>query len=283
MPDSEHVEELIALYVLGGLEKEEAGQVTAHLVSCAACRRLASEALATLALLPYAVPPTPPPPETKARLMARARGEPLPVALTPRPPGFFGRLVLAWRVLAPAVAALGLILVLVLVGLNLSLLRQIAQLRQENTQLAQRLQEEAQHLAQSIDENRNLTERLQQQEQYLALIAGPGIVSRDLRGTDLAPQASGRLYFRPGETTGLLLVYDLSGLAPDETYQFWVIGPEGPQSAGLFRVQPDGRAELPITLPAPVDRYQAVGVSREPAEGSPQPTRIVLMGELSPP
>lgn len=283
MRDAEHVEDLIALYVLGGLEKEEAGQVTSHLVSCAACRRLANEALTTVALLPYAAPPVTPPPETRVRLMARARGEPLPITVAPRPPGFFGRLLLAWRALAPAIAVLGLILMVILVVLDLSLLRQIAQLRQENAQLAQRLQEEEQRLAQSRDENRNLAERLQQQEQYLALIAGPDIVSRDLQGTDLAPQASGRLYFHPGETTGLLLVYGLSGLAPDETYQFWVIGPDGPQSAGLFQVQPDGRGELPITLPAPVDRYQAVSVSREPAGGSPQPTRLVLLGELSPP
>jgi len=280
MPDSEHVEELIALYVLGGLEKEEAGQVTAHLVNCAACRRLANEALATMALLPYAAPPAAPPPETKLRLMARARVEPLPITVAPRPPGFLGRLALALRALAPAITLLGLVLIIVLVVLDLALLRQIAQLRQENDGLARRLQEEEQRLAQVVDENRSLTERLQQQEQHLALIAGPGIVSRDLQGTELAPQASGRLYFRPGEPTGLLLVYGLSGLAPDETYQLWLIGPDGPQSVSLFRVQPDGRAELPITLPAPVDRYQAVAVSREPANCSPQPTRIVLMGEL---
>lgn len=283
MHNAEHVEELIALYVLGGLDKEEAGQVTAHLVSCAACRRLANEALATVALLPYAAPPALPPPETKLRLMARARGEPLPITVAPRPPGFLGRLALAWRALAPAITLLGLILIIVLVVLDLALLRQIAQLRQENDQLAQRLQGEEQRLAQLVDENRNLSERLQQQEQHLALIAGPDIVSRDLRGTDLAPQASGRIYFRPGETTGLLLVYGLSGLAPDETYQLWLIAPDGPQSAGLFRVQPDGRGEFPITLPVPIDRYQAAAVSRELANGSPQPTRIVLMGELSPP
>lgn len=282
MRDTDHVEELIALYALGGLEDSEAERVAAHLATCASCRRLADEALATVAFLPYAAQPVMPTPETKARLMARvgAGAAPARPVAAPRPLSFWGRLVAAWRTLAPALASASLIIALVLAGLNLSLLNLVSQLRQQNVQFAQRLQEQEQELAQLADDNRALRQRLQEQDQHLALITGPDIVSRDLKGTENAPQASGRIYYAPGQTTGLLFVYNLSQLAPDETYQFWMIGASGPESAGLFQVTADGRGELAITLRNPFNFYQAVGVSREPAGGSPQPTRIVLLGEL---
>jgi anti-sigma-K factor RskA len=276
-----HVEDLIALYALGGLDDTEAEYVASHLATCAACRHLAEEALMTVAYLPYAAQPAMPAPETKARLMARVGlGPARPASAAPRPLGFWGQLAATWRALSPALAVLALILTLVLTGLNLSLVNQISQLRQANDQLDQRIQEQEQALAQLADENRTLRQGLQEQEQRLALFLSPDIVVRNLNGTELAPEASGRIYFTPGETTGLLLVYGLSGLSPDETYQFWMIGARGPESAGLFQVGADGRGELALTLGDPFNFYQAVGVSREPAGGSPQPTRIVLLGEL---
>jgi anti-sigma-K factor RskA len=292
MHNTEHVEELIALYALGGLDDGDAGRVSEHLATCESCRRLADETLATVALLPYAAPPVMPAAETKARLMARVQGAPAPAEARPAPArartdvaaergdSFLERLAAAWRQLAPVLATASLVLALVLTALNLSLLNQLSELRRANAELAQRVQEQDRNLALLSDENRTLAQRLVEREQRLALLAGPNVVARDLSGTELAPQASGRIYFQSSETGGLLLVYGLTNLSSDEVYQFWMIGASGPESAGLLRVGADGSGELSVTLNMPFNRYLAVGVSREPAGGSAQPTRIVLQGGL---
>ncbi|MEW2503995.1 anti-sigma factor [Amycolatopsis sp. NPDC047767] len=61
----------------------------------------------------------------------------------------------------------------------------------------------------------------------------------------------------------------LAGVAPLDpahAYQVWLIGPRGPQSAGLLR--PDA-GPLVTALPADVDH---IAVTTEPATGSPRPT-----------
>lgn len=260
MSKSPHVEDLIPFYALGGLEASEAERVAAHLETCPACRHLADEALAIVALLPYAAPPVTPSPETRSRLMARIQrrrtGDEKRTTFALRLPS---PVVNAWRALAPTLAGLGLALAVILAGLNISLLTQINQLRQQN---------------------QNLSERLQQQQQYLALITAQQTQARELKGTDLAPGGAGRIYFDPAQGSGLLVVYGLEALSPNETYQFWMIGANGPESAGLFRVQANGQGELLINWHQAFQNYQAVGVSREPAGGSPQPSRIVLLGQL---
>ncbi|WP_409186536.1 anti-sigma factor domain-containing protein [Amycolatopsis sp. VS8301801F10] len=51
-------------------------------------------------------------------------------------------------------------------------------------------------------------------------------------------------------------------------YQVWLIGPRGPQSAGLLRPG-TGPASLAGVLPPDADR---IGITTEPVTGSPQPT-----------
>ncbi|MET7992278.1 anti-sigma factor [Amycolatopsis sp. NPDC005232] len=58
----------------------------------------------------------------------------------------------------------------------------------------------------------------------------------------------------------------VAALDPAHAYQVWLIGPRGPQSAGLLH--PDSGA-LVSALPADVDH---IAVTTEPATGSPRPT-----------
>ncbi|WP_326836947.1 anti-sigma factor [Amycolatopsis rhabdoformis] len=60
---------------------------------------------------------------------------------------------------------------------------------------------------------------------------------------------------------------DLPALDAAHAYQVWLIGPRGPQSAGLLTA--DSGASVVAALPADADR---VGITVEPAAGSPQPT-----------
>lgn len=72
---------------------------------------------------------------------------------------------------------------------------------------------------------------------------------------------------------------DLPLVAEDRTYQLWLIGDEGPVSAGLFRPDPSGEAI--VLLEGEVSPGLVVGLTEEPAGGSPQPTgEVIASAEL---
>ncbi|MEU8639412.1 anti-sigma factor [Amycolatopsis sp. NPDC048633] len=63
----------------------------------------------------------------------------------------------------------------------------------------------------------------------------------------------------------------LPPLGTGRAYQVWVIGPRGAQSAGLLQA---GSGVLTTPLPADADR---IGITTEPAAGSPQPTTSAVV------
>lgn len=76
----------------------------------------------------------------------------------------------------------------------------------------------------------------------------------------------------------VVLAGDLPPLAPGKTYQVWLLGAGGVHSAGLLA--PDGphrTRPLLADLPGGIDR---VGITAEPAGGSPSPTvpAVVMVG-----
>ncbi|MGY6651334.1 anti-sigma factor [Amycolatopsis sp. TRM77291] len=77
----------------------------------------------------------------------------------------------------------------------------------------------------------------------------------------------------------VVLAGDLPPLAPGKTYQVWLLGASGVHSAGLLA--PDGphrTRPLLADLPGAIDR---VGITAEPAGGSPAPTvPAVVMVDL---
>jgi hypothetical protein len=66
-----HVDDLVAGYVLGALEADEAAAVDAHVRTCAVCERSLAEAQRTASMLPFIVPMHKPPVDSKAALFAR--------------------------------------------------------------------------------------------------------------------------------------------------------------------------------------------------------------------
>lgn len=73
-------------------------------------------------------------------------------------------------------------------------------------------------------------------------------------------------------------VFSASGLNQvdeTETYQLWLIGTDGPKPAGIFRPNEDGTAL--VLLENTVAPGLVLGLTIEPAGGSPAPTGDVLM------
>ena len=77
----------------------------------------------------------------------------------------------------------------------------------------------------------------------------------------------------------MLVVYELPPPPPGQSYQLWVIAGGAPVSAGVFDLDPDGRARYATRSEPPLDGPVTIAVTLEPEGGRPQPTGpMVLAG-----
>lgn len=109
-------------------------------------------------------------------------------------------------------------------------------------------------------------------EALLAQIAAPDARYVDLMSAD-GDRAYGRVAWMPGGGAAVLRGEGLPLLPPDRTYQLWLIGADGvPVSAGVFQSDAQGDALLIFEPTTPLNEVAAIGISSEPAGGSPAPT-----------
>jgi anti-sigma-K factor RskA len=249
---ADHVEDLVEEYALGLLSEEEAARVEAHTATCAACRRELDSALRTAALLAAVAEPAEPPAAASERLLSRVARTRQPEPEKPRRLGFG-----VGGILWPAVAGLSLVLALAMVVWNVSLQTQLQQVGQQNL---------------------DLSERLNRQERRVALVAGPQTDIVEMNGTDESPGSKGRAYLDDGTGTVWVTVSGLPQQDASETYQLWLIGSQGPVSAGFLAATSGGRYEAWLSDMPNLNSYQAVCVSLEQAGGSSQPTKVMVLG-----
>ncbi|HZY42893.1 MAG TPA: anti-sigma factor [Anaerolineae bacterium] len=269
----DRLEDLFSFYALGALSDEERAQVDAYVATDPAAGARLDEALRTAAVMPVSAAPVEPRPRVKSQLMARVyadarvqagaarRAAPI---ISPRR----SRFDLTWlfetrffKIALLAVSTVAIVAVALLAVWAASLNAEVARLRQETAMLQQ---------------------QLSAQRDVLAQIASPQVQAMSISGTDFQPQAHGQMLADPRAHTAILVVSDLKALPTDRVYQFWLIRGQAPISGGIFRVDDQGQAILPIDLADTVGSFDAMGVSIEPAGGSPQPTGdIVMLSRLS--
>jgi anti-sigma-K factor RskA len=99
-----------------------------------------------------------------------------------------------------------------------------------------------------------------------------------LGGKGPQPSARGRVFWSPKAQRGVLVAANLTPLPPDHQYELWVFQKGKPVSAGVFDVDPQGRALFESTQ-FPEAEAQNFAVTIEPRGGVPAPTGpIVLVG-----
>jgi anti-sigma-K factor RskA len=127
--------------------------------------------------------------------------------------------------------------------------------------------------------NSGLNEQLSERENQITLFANAMRVIA-LEGTEDAPAAKGTFY--TGDVTSVLVLQGLPSLPSSQIYELWLIPSDGdPIPAGLARVEESGATTVNIDMTDKAHNFAAVGVSIEPAGGSPQPTGpIVLLGTV---
>jgi anti-sigma-K factor RskA len=253
-------------YVNGSLASAERLAVEAHAALCPACGRLLRDTQEAAALVWLTVPQVEPPPRLRERILTAARAD-LPAPTAGAGPGAAAGRAVAhrrWRLtlshLAAAVSALALMLALGLGGWMVVLQGELARLAAENTQLR---------------------EQLGRQRDALYVLMSPTLVERPLAGGEAAPNARGRLYLDPNRRQGMVVVSELPRLTPDRAYQVWLRGKGGVVSAGLLRMDDRGTGYALLEAVQPLDQFEAIGISLEPAGGSAQPTGPrMLIGSL---
>ncbi len=111
----------------------------------------------------------------------------------------------------------------------------------------------------AADLNTQLQEREDQAQQVAAVLAADGARTIQVEGTTLV--------VAPGQDRAVLASSTLATPEASEVLQVWVIGADGPVSAGLIE-----DPTTPKLLEVPVPEGVLVGVTVEPAGGSEQPT-----------
>lgn len=228
----------IPAYALGALDNREARHLEEHLKSCLACQAELTKYQSVSTNLLSALPPQVPPSSIRKNLMKQLENNPKRTVKS----SFFSSIHFSFRRTAPALAAIFLL------GLNIILFLQIRVLQQEQAHLLQHLEAE---------------------QEAIALLVAPE--------TQIIPSVengAGSLLFNSTTNTAILITRNLPELPDDKVFQIWLINEQEDRiSAGLFESQNDTNYTLiemnGVNL---IEDYVALGITIEPAGGSPGPT-----------
>ncbi len=230
------VEPLLAGYALEALTLEEARVVEEHLGGCERCTAALDDYRAVAIGLLHTPRLKTPPARVRARLLSRVARPAPRASIWDRVAG------LGW-----SRAAFGAVLGAVLI-VNLLVLGQNRAVAGQQQALAQRIAD---------------------QQTAFALITYPTTKIAKVYG-----DGYGTLVYDPGQPVAVLNAWGLSPLPPTKTYQAWLVTANGDRvSGGLFQMPAGARfTTLVINSPSPLSNFVSVGVTVEPAGGSPAPT-----------
>lgn len=240
----ERMEELAAGYALGSLSVDDLGVFEAHRQQCQLCAALVNDFSAIVTILPDSIGEVEPSTSLKSRIFAEIERERL--SIEPPPPLILEEHRRSRRNLWSLAAAA---MLLISTGLGLW-----------NVRLQQDLQ-----VAQS---------REQLQSEVVAALAAGG-ETRQLNGTESAPDARAVVIADPHGQNPMLVVGSLPSLPPGQVYQAWVVGPSGPVDAGVFA--PDQSSGSVIRLTHRPQGSETVALTIEPNGGSPAPTGPIVV------
>lgn len=242
MSEQTHVTEWLPAYALGSLEPEETRQVAAHLADCSACRAELANYADVVDCLALAAPDAVPPDGLKARVMACTQEASPRLSAAFRSGTLHAPPVLPWW--------------------------------QRLVQLLQRTAPAWGAVGLVLIVALGVSNLLLWREANR-----PGAMHAiSLQGTAAAPDAVGTVIVSADGEHGALVVDGLEPLDAARQYQIWLIRGGQRTSGGVFSVDEYGYGVLWVSSPAPLSTYDAVGVTIEPAGGSPGPTGAKVLG-----
>lgn len=246
----------LAAYALG--EADAVPEHLAHLAGCPHCQSALADYRAVAGLLPYAAPDHEPRPALRAQIIAnveRAAAEqavraPLPA----RPAGPFVPSRRRRQIFSPAAwaACAFAALAVMMLGWNLSLRSQIS------------------------DQAAQISFHRQSWQTLVALLNDNTLHWYSVAGE----QANGHAWLAEGGDVLCLVAQKLPPLSDGQAYQVWLEGGSNTVSGGIFPAR-DGNGWVLVQPGGPIDAFQRVFVTVEPAAGSATPSGpAVLSGSL---
>lgn len=230
--------ENLAAYALGALDENETRRLEEHLESCLECQAELTDYISVSEGLLSALPPQTPRPWLRKQLEARLPGN----KKTSGKGSFWSLPRISFGQAGIAVAFIFLL------GLNLYSTLQMRRLQGQQAELTQRIYAE---------------------QSAIAMLAYPGT-----QKISINEGAAGSLLLNAETNTAVLFTWDLPELPVDQTYQIWLIDPQGNRiSGGLFETSPENEyTSVRVAASSPLNDFVAIGVTIEPRGGSPGPT-----------
>ena len=129
------------------------------------------------------------------------------------------------------------------------------------------------------DDQAALEARLSDQFAVLTSVGAGDAFNVELIATDDSPtdEAFATVVLNDSQGIGSLYVTGMPTLDPNMAYQLWLVRDNHTFNAGSFRVSADGSGSLIFHLSEPIESFDAMGISPEPATGSEEPTHPHLV------
>jgi anti-sigma factor RsiW len=238
----EQIEELLPAYALNVASADERAAVDAHVDACPRCADALREIRAVTHGLALRAPRVQPPPGQRAAVLGRvatASASPRSVQSHSHS-GVFERVV---AFLSDAQIARAMLALLLVVGAGAAVY--VGSLSANDAVVRQR-------------------------------VVANSTISVPLKGApERAPNATGRIVYRPGDRVAVIEVKDMPRPPAGRKYCLWLVyrGEDGKNArdvGAFFEVGEDGVAQLLINSPRPMDSYLRFGVSDEPADTPPK-------------
>ena len=284
----EHADQA-AVYALGALTPAERADFEAHLANCALCTAEVRSLTPVAGALALTISTAEPSPAVRDRLLGAIRSSPQrPIqSVEPVSRGVAAltdsRAASSRRTAdrAPTSARFGPYALAASMVLAVTLGVYAAQLRGRITTLEARLRDTVLRAETNerlvADARRSALES----QRTVLVLAAPDLARIDLAGQAAAPQASARAFW--SRSRGL--VFTASNLpAPPSgrAYQLWVLTAQpAPISAGMLKLDANGRATEMIDTPQDLPRPVAMAVTLEPEAGVPAPTGDKYLGGIA--
>jgi len=111
-----------------------------------------------------------------------------------------------------------------------------------------------------------------------AFMSPGGMRAIPLEPGDAAPRATGFVLVSADGADGALVVDGLPSLDEDHEYQLWLVRDGERTSGAIFSTDENSYGGTRIRAPLSLLEYSSVGITIEPAGGSPQPTGERVLG-----
>ncbi|GIK62352.1 MAG: anti-sigma factor [Chloroflexota bacterium] len=249
--------ELLPAYSIGATDEAETRLVESLLAECPEVAIELQDFMRLAGAIAYTAPPITPPAALHDKLMTAVAQRqtftpsPTPVPTTP----------VRW--LTPTLARFTLAAAALLLIVNVVLIARLFNLSDEQQQQETKIDQ--------------LSDQLTRQNQFFAALATGKANRINLESS--TGEALASVIWTPASNSALLVSNNLPALASDRAYQLWFIRDNQPISGGVFRVDEEGQGTFIFEIPAPLNEYDALGISDEPMTGSEAPsTNPVALG-----